>query len=80
MSATHPQAPAGPQPAELPGFPGAPECSAAELLSDCRRMAPGWTSAPHAAPEAPVPPSSIHGTRVSEASAHAVDAMPDYGC
>ena len=79
MSAQRPQPAADRAAPELPGFPGAPDESAAELLSDCRRMTSRWAVAPRRAAGAPVPPSSIHGTRVPQASAHAVDAMPEYG-
>ncbi|MCZ2524479.1 hypothetical protein [Streptomyces sp. HB2AG] len=49
-----------------------------ELVGDCRRMAPRWTS--HA-PVRPVhsPPSHIHGVTVPEKSAHLLDGMSDYG-
>jgi hypothetical protein len=65
-------------PPEFAGFPGTQDESAVELLSDCRRAAQRWAAGPCPAGR-PVPPSRIHGTHVPEASAHAVDAMADYG-
>ncbi|MGW7005698.1 hypothetical protein ACWGCW_23550 [Streptomyces sp. NPDC054933] len=62
----------------VPGFPGTESGSSADLLNDCRRIAPRWAS-PHMDAAAPVPPSSIHGTKVSAASAHAVEEMSEYG-
>ncbi len=72
------QRPESAEPPGVPGFPGTQSDSPAELLDDCRRIASRW-AAPHltAAPE--VPASSIHGTRVSAASAHAVEEMSEYG-
>ncbi|MBV9025198.1 MAG: hypothetical protein JO362_15725 [Streptomycetaceae bacterium] len=68
---------------ELPGFPdpdvpGTEQSTLLELVRDCRRMAPQWT-APHAAAHAPVAPSSIHGTKVPQASSDVVAEMPEYG-
>jgi hypothetical protein len=70
-----------PEPTELPGvpgFPGTESGSPADLLDDCRRIAARW-AAPHLDAAPPVPPSSIHGTEVSAASAHAVEEMSEYG-
>ncbi|MCZ4121652.1 hypothetical protein [Streptomyces sp. H39-S7] len=52
--------------------------SLAELLGDCRRMAPHWAVPAHAAPSAAAP-SSLHGITVPLASAHVVDGMAEYG-
>lgn len=68
---------------ELPGFPdpcvpGTERGTFPELVRDGRRMAPKW-AAPHAAEHPPVAPSSIHGTKVPQASSDAVAGMPEYG-
>ncbi|MEU3466188.1 hypothetical protein ABZ721_40445 [Streptomyces sp. NPDC006733] len=52
--------------------------SLADLLGDCRRMAPHWTVPAHAARSAAAP-SSLHGITVPLASAHVVDGMAEYG-
>jgi hypothetical protein len=68
---------------ELPGFPdpdvpGTEQGTFPELVRDCRRMARKW-AAPHSAAHAPVAPSSIHGTKVPQASSDVVARMPEYG-
>ncbi|MDF3288534.1 MULTISPECIES: hypothetical protein [Streptomyces] len=62
----------------VPGFPGTESGSPADLLDDCRRIASRWATA-HLDAAPPVPPSSIHGTKVPAASAHAVEEMSEYG-
>jgi hypothetical protein len=65
---------------ELPGFPDTRSGSALDLLDDCRRIADRWGLASVGYEvAAPVPPSSIHGTTVPPASAHAVAGMSEYG-
>lgn len=58
--------------------PDASSETLAELLGDCRRMAPHWTVPAHAAPSH-VAPSKLHGITVPPASAHVVDGMAEYG-
>ena len=52
--------------------------SLAELLGDCRRMAPHW-EAPVRERAAAVAPSRLRGITVPAASAHVVDGMAEYG-
>lgn len=67
-----------PPEADLPGFPDPEPGTFAELIGDCRRIAPHWVTQ-HKAAQPPTAPSSIHGTKVSTASAHVVDGMSEYG-
>ncbi len=66
------------RPSTALGSPDSDPGTLEELVGDCRRIAPRFAAREKTAAE-PVPPSRIHGTSVSDESAHAVDEMSDYG-